>query len=123
MAAPMSAVVLRRSRRRPWANGDSARSFRARQATSGAAPSSASRRLPPLMLRGCRARTSRSSVIVPSGGPDPWVQGGGREIDDQIDDDESERGDEGEALHPLGIAGEDGGDAGRPERRQRGGGL
>src|SRR6516162_7444313 len=109
MAAPMSAVVLRRSRRTPCANGDSACSRLARQATSGVAPSSASRRLPPLMLGTPRA--SWSSVIVPSGVADPWIQKGVGEIDDQVDDDERQRRDEGEALHLLVVARDDGVDA------------
>src|SRR3989442_6263342 len=45
MAAPMRAVVLRRSRRTPCANGDSARSAFALHARSGVAGSSASWRL------------------------------------------------------------------------------
>src|SRR2546428_256025 len=119
MAAPMRAVVLRRSRRTPCSNGDSERAAVALQATSGAAWSSASWRLPPLMARGSLARCSRSSVIVSSGVPDPWIQEGVREIDDQIDDDERERRYQGEALDLLVVARDDGVDAEGAEARHR----
>src|SRR5215510_11259317 len=110
MATPITAIVLRRSRRRPWAKDESARAFLARQATSGAAPSSASRRLFPLMLRRCPAGTSRSSVIVPSGVLDPRIQEGVGEIDDQVDGVDAERTEVGhreERLHYDGFADEE----------------
>src|SRR2546422_976770 len=108
MPAPITAVVLRRSRRTPWANGDSARSAFALHATSEVAGSSASWILPPLMGRDGLASDPRSSVIVPSRVPDPWVQEGVSEVDDQVDEDEGERRDEREALHLLVVARDDG---------------
>src|SRR5262245_49710767 len=106
MPAPMSAVVLRRSRRIPWANGDSARSVVGVHATSGGAGSSASRRLPPLM-----AGSLLSSVMASSGVPDPRIQESVGEIDDQVDDDEGQRRHEREALHLLVVTRDDGVDA------------
>src|SRR4030095_4791899 len=107
MAAPIRAVVLFRSRRIPWANGDSAWSALILQATSEVAGSSASWVLPPLMALGWPALGSRSSVMVSSGVPDPWIQEGVREIDDQVDDDERERRHEREALYLLLVPGND----------------
>src|SRR5262245_30677217 len=117
MAAPMSAVVLRRSRRTPWANGDSARAAVGDHATSGGAGSSASRRLPPLMTG-----SLPSSVMASSGVPDPGIQEGVGEIDDQVDDDERERRHEGEALYLLVVARDDGIDAegAEPGHREEG---
>src|SRR5262245_3728419 len=114
----MSAVVLRRSRRIPWANGDSARSAVGVHATSGGAGSSASRRLPPLMVRGLL-----SSVMTSSGVPDPRIQESVGEIDDQVDDDERERCHEGKALHLLVVARDDGIDAESAEAGHREKGL
>src|SRR5262245_51566797 len=106
MPAPMSAVVLFRRRRNPWANGDSARADVGVHATSGGAGSSASRRLPPLM-----AGSLLSSLMASSGVPDPRIQESVGEIDDQDDDDERERRHEGEALYLLVVASDDGIDA------------
>src|SRR5262249_3521197 len=117
MPAPMSAVVLFRRRRTPWANGDSARSAVGVHATSGGAGSSASRRLPPLMAG--RWSTGRAS----SGVPDPRIQERVSEIDDQVDDDESERRHQGEALHLLVVARDDGVDAKGTEAGHREEGL
>src|SRR5438094_626281 len=119
MTAPMRAVVLRRSRRTPSANGDSVRSAFALQATSEVAGSSASWRLPPLMARGFMGSASRSSVIAASRVPDPWIQEGVGEINDQVDDDERERRHEREALHLLVVARDDGVDAEGAEARHR----
>src|SRR5262245_65626887 len=106
MPAPMSAVVLFRRRRNPWANGDSARADVGVHATSGGAGSSASRRLPPRM-----AGSLLSSLMASSGVPDPRIQESVGEIDDQVDDDERERRHEREALHLLVVARDDGIDA------------
>src|SRR5262245_57793272 len=103
MPAPISAVVLFRRRRNPWANGDSARAEVGVHATSGGAGSSASRRLPPLIVRGLL-----SSVMASSSVPDPRIQESIGEIDDQVDDDERERCHEGKALHLLVVARDDG---------------
>src|SRR4030095_8322885 len=119
MAAPIRAVVLFRSRRNPWANGDSAWSALILQATSEVAGSSASWVLPPLRALGWPALGSRWSVMVSSGVPDPWIQEGVREIDDQVDDDERERRHEREALHLLIVARDDRVDAEGAEARHR----
>src|SRR5947207_13284840 len=89
MAAPTTAVWLRRSRRSPSANGDSPRAAVAGHAAA-ARGSSASRRLPPLI----------GFVMVSSRVADARVQERVGEIDEQVDHHEGERGDQREALNP-----------------------
>src|SRR5215470_17751404 len=98
MTAPATAVWLRRSRRSPSANGDSVRVADAGNATTAPRGSSASWRLPPLM----------GLVMASSRVPDPWIEEGVGEIDQEIDDHEGEGGDEGEPLHLLVVARDDG---------------
>src|SRR5262249_42457002 len=98
MATPTRAVALRRRRRSAWASGDSERAAREGQLTSVTAGSSASRRLPPLMGRG---------FTVPSGITDPGIEERVRQIDDEIDHDERERGEQREPLHLLIVARDD----------------
>src|SRR5438552_17151385 len=112
MPAPTSAVWLRRSRRTPCTNGDSAGAAGAVHVTPVTPGSSASRRLPPLI--GLVMESSRVA--------DPRIQERVGQVDDQVDDHEGEGGDEGEALHLLVVAGDDGVDpegaeAGHGEQR------
>src|SRR6266850_6657598 len=92
IATPTSAVVLRRSRRKPCTRGDSERSAGAPHATRGTVVTSASLRLPPRM--GCM-------VMGPSGVPDPRIQERVAQVHEEVHHDESERRQQGEALHLL----------------------
>src|SRR5690349_18072129 len=116
MIAPITAVVLRRSRRRPWAKGDSAGTAGVFQLTS-AAESSTPGTLPPLMGRAITGRDSPS--IWRSGIADPGVEERVGQVDDQVDHDERKRGDEREALHLLVVARDDRVDAEGAEPRHR----
>src|SRR5438445_4230948 len=106
MAAPTSAVVLRRNRRTPWASGDSERATRPGQATPGTG-SSASVVLPPLIGRGVVRSDSPRSAMLTSGVADPRIEERVGQIDDQVDHDERERRDQGEALDLLIVAPDD----------------
>src|SRR4029453_15050253 len=111
MAAPISAVVLRRRRRTAWANGDSARGTDAGQGprctagNSAGVGRSAPVGLPPLMGGRFIRRGLWLSAMIASGVPDPRIQEGVGQVDEQVDDDERQGGEQREALHLLVIAG------------------
>src|SRR5262245_9663530 len=99
MAKPATAVALFRRRRTAWADGDSARAAGPRTATGRG--SSLSLSDPPLMGR--MMSLSSGWLMASSGVPDPGVQERVREVHEEVDDDEGQRGDEGEALDLLVI--------------------
>src|SRR5215510_13304182 len=116
-ARPKRAVALRRSRRTPWASGVSDRSARgAGQATGVPTGSSASLTLPPPMTGGFTL-SDLPSAMAPSRVADTRVQERVGQIDDQVDRDEGDRRQQGEALHLLVVAGDDGVDAEGAEAR------
>src|SRR5262245_3356025 len=88
MAAPTSAVVLRRSRRIAIATGDSTPLMRPVTAIGN----SASPIDPPLMIRPFTPSDSLPfGMACLSGVPDPRIEEGVRQVDEQIDEDERER--------------------------------
>src|SRR5262245_4312581 len=104
MTAPTTAVVLRRSRRRPCANGDSERSAGAGHAAPPTTGSSASPTLPPRIGEGTIPSDSRRLLIASSGVPDPRIQEGVGQVHEQVDHHERDGRDEREALHLLIVA-------------------
>src|SRR5262245_23133721 len=117
MASPTRAVVLRRNRRSPWVSGDSARSRAAGQARAGAAGSSAASPLPPRIGGDFSRRDSSRSAMLTSGVADPGIEERVGQVHDEIDHYEGQRGQQGEALHLLVVAGDDGVDAEGAEPR------
>src|SRR5216684_2962387 len=111
MPAPTSAAALRRSRRSPCTNGDSAGLARAPQATPVATGRSASPRLPPRIGRDFVGSVSPPSAMVSSGVPDPRIQERIGQVHEEVHDDEGERRQQSEALHLLVVARDDGLDA------------
>src|SRR5262245_14084317 len=109
MATPTSAAVLRRSRRIACTNGDSARS--PRPGATIPTGRSASLMEPPLIVRCFTVSPSFTLDMVSSRVSNAWIQERIAQVDQQIDHNERERGDEREALHLLVVTGDDGVDS------------
>src|SRR5262245_57480372 len=119
--APTRAVLFLRSRRKPCARGDCDWARTVGQTSSPTAGSSLSPTLPPLMSRPIDGSGPSTLAILASssGVADARVEERVGQIDKEIDHDEGECRDQGEGLHLLVVAGEDGVDAEGAEARHR----
>src|SRR5262245_35688196 len=115
MPTPTSAVALRRRRRIASVSGDTGRA----RGTAGTAPTGRSTAPsdPPLIGRCFILMGPVAPAMASSRVPDPRIEERVGQVDDQVDDDERESGDEGEALHLLVVAGNDRIDAKGAESR------
>src|SRR2546421_9535095 len=65
-----------------------------------------------------RSRTSRSAISTASGQPDPWIDPGVEEVDDEVEDDDRERREDDHSLHRRDVVVVQAEDGRLPETRE-----